>query len=247
MPALTGYAPPTRAAAPLMGSEQFGQLSRQQQLDYLRANGAANALGPANGQGTSNPKLAAMRANSLSPELQALYHSVKSDGGTFFGGLLHDAAPYALAAGAVAAAPAVIGQLGGGATGGGLGIFSNGGAGGLAGVGGGNAGALAASGGILGGAGVGGTTAGALGGLGTILNSGNITNAQRVAGLLGGGNSSQQAPQIPYGLNLGSLRQPQQQQMSGPALGQAQLPGIGGMVTPYGRRAHNFQGATVWL
>lgn len=51
------------------------------------------------------------------------------------------------------------------------GAFANGGAGGLAGVGGGSAGSLAASGGISGGAGIGGTTGGALGGLSGVANS----------------------------------------------------------------------------
>lgn len=141
-------------------------MTRAEQLAWLRANGAADAL-------TSNPKQSAMHANRLPPEIRQYYDNVKRDGGTFVGNLLHDAAPYALVGGLAAAAPAVIGQLGAGsgATGGGLGIFSNGGAGGLVGVGGGNAGALAASGGILGGAGIGGTAAGALGGLSGVANS----------------------------------------------------------------------------
>lgn len=52
-----------------------------------------------------------------------------------------------------------------------LGVFANGGVNGLAGVGAGNAGALAASGGIAGGAGIGGTMAGAFGGLSGLANS----------------------------------------------------------------------------
>jgi hypothetical protein len=55
----------------------------------------------------------------------------------------------------------------GSSTGSGLGIFSNGGQAGMAGVGGGNTGALAGSGAIGGGAGIGGTS-GALGGLGSL-------------------------------------------------------------------------------
>lgn len=55
-------------------------------------------------------------------------------------------------------------RIGNAPTGGDLGVFSNGGQAGMAGVGSGNAGALAASGGVGGGAGIGGTTAGALGG-----------------------------------------------------------------------------------
>lgn len=74
----------------------------------------------------------------------------------------------AAAGGSGAAAGAAAGEAGG--TGAGLGIFSNGGTAGLAGVGGGSAGALAASGGIAGGAGIGGTTAGALGGASGIAN-----------------------------------------------------------------------------
>jgi hypothetical protein len=64
--------------------------------------------------------------------------------------------------GSVFGGGALLGGAGGGSTGSGLGIFSNGGTAGMGSVGGGNAGALASSGGISGGAGMGtaGTAAG---------------------------------------------------------------------------------------
>jgi hypothetical protein len=72
------------------------------------------------------------------------------------------------AAGAFSGAGAA---AGGTTTGSNLGVFANGGTNGLAGVGAGNAGALASSGGIAGGAGIGGTMAGAFGGASGIANS----------------------------------------------------------------------------
>src|SRR6185369_15290009 len=103
-----GYAPPVAAQQGAMTPEQFAQMSRQEQLTWLRANGAGAPLN------TSNPKLSAILAQQLPPELQQYYRSVKSDGGTFFGNLLHDAAPVALGAGLLAAGGSALGAFGGG-------------------------------------------------------------------------------------------------------------------------------------
>ena len=178
-----------------MTPAEFAQLTRAEQIAYLtntyggtiedrqRAAGGNNAL--------VSPKFRAHNiatADYVSPEERQLWSLVKKDGGTWLGNALHEAAPYALAAGLAATGYSALsgaGAAGGAAAaapeaGSGLGIFANGGTAGLAGVGGGNAGALAASGGIAGGAGIGGTTAGALGGASGLVNS--VSGAGTTAG-----------------------------------------------------------------
>lgn len=139
----------------------FGTWPRDKQIEYLyttygnpedraRENGISGAF--------AGPKFRHHNVNTqpwVSAEERALWAQVNRDGGTFAGNLLREAAPAALAVGLGAAlGPAV---FGGGAPAAGstnLGYFANGGVNGLAGLGGGNAGALAASGAITGGAGV---------------------------------------------------------------------------------------------
>jgi hypothetical protein len=146
----------------------FGTWPRDKQIEYLystygnpedraRENGISGAF--------AGPKFRSHNVNTqpwVSEEERQLWAQVNRDSGTWAGNALREAAPAALGLGLAAAlGPAVFG--GSGAAGSNLGYFANGGTGGLAGLGGGNAGALAASGAITGGAGIGGTIGGALG------------------------------------------------------------------------------------
>lgn len=126
----------------------------------------------------------------------------------------------------------------------GLGAF---GGSGMAGVGGGNAGALAASGGISGGAGTG--IGGSLGGGSGWLSQSNVKNyADLFGGLTGNKDQGggQQAPSIPYGMGgmMGSQTQPQQPQA---APQYAPLDTSTPLYIPSrGYNARNFYGSTVW-
>src|SRR5689334_18478138 len=108
MPAnyLTGVAP-TKVPSVSMTPQQWQTMTRAEQIAWLRANGAGDAL-------TSNPKQSAMNANRLSPEIRQYYDNVKKDGGTFVGNLFHDVAPAALAAGLIYAGGTALAGAGGG-------------------------------------------------------------------------------------------------------------------------------------
>lgn len=143
----------------------------------------------------------------------------------------------ATSAGAGGAATGGIGA-GFGTNAGGLGYFANGGTAGLAGLGGGNAGALAASGAITGGA-------GAMGGgmLGNLTN-----NAGRINSLLGA--AQEQEPQGGQPMQMPQMqRQPPQQSMFGSMpLQPPILPGVPqGPLQGFSRRPYKFAGQTIWM
>lgn len=163
---------------PSQDLSNFADWKRADQIAYLNSTYGSVEGRQREAGGNNVLSSARFRANNVanadyvSPEERALWAQVKPDGGTFLGNFLHDAAPGALALGLVLAGGSALtngGGIGSGlvqstasgagtaATAGtsGMGIFANGGLGGMAGVGGGSAGALAAGGGIAGGAGAG--------------------------------------------------------------------------------------------
>lgn len=169
-----------------------------------------------------------------------------------------------LLAGGIGAGTAIAagaGASGAGATGSGLGIFSNGGAAGLAGVGGGNAGALAAAGGITGGAGTG--FLGSLGGGAGLLGANSIKNAGRLGSLLGngggggggaasGGGGDVTLPYMGLGSNYGQpTQQPQQPQQPQAGMMGSQvpnmLPSMNQPLQSFNRKPYQFSGSTIWI
>jgi hypothetical protein len=118
----------------------------------------------------------------------------------------------------------------------------------MAGVGGGNAGALAAAGGISGGAGTG--IGGSLGGGAGWLSQGNMGNyADLLGGLTGGNKDGGGGAQVPWNAGalsgmMGSQTQPQQQ--AAPQFVPIQAPQYQPYIPARGYNAHNFYGSTVW-
>jgi hypothetical protein len=138
------------------------------------------------------------------------------------------------------------GGAGGLQTSSGLGIFANGGAGGMANVGVGNAGVLANSGAIAGGAGGAG-----LGGLGGTLANGATRYAGTINDLLGaasgGGGGNVELPYMGLGSNYGKPTQQQQpQRMLGSQMPNI-LPSMNQPLQNFGRKPLQFSGQTVWV